>query len=256
MSLLTFGYHTHIAETMPSTQDAARALVEQEGVSATGFAYRTKKQTAGRGRQGKAWYTPPGANLCITFIGPPVAIHELWQVSFVSALAAADTIAVFTPNVPLQLRFPNDVLLNGKKVCGILVETAMGPHLARDMAMPLIGIGINVQGKTDALPPEIAVRATTIEAETGEAVAIDTANIMLAEALTQRWTEWRANDGFTRTLAAWHSYHPAGSWRNFIVDGESVPCRVLSVSQEGNVLFLLPNQQQREMPVAHVLLGA
>ncbi|MBC8135229.1 MAG: biotin--[acetyl-CoA-carboxylase] ligase [Fibrella sp.] len=254
MSTLSFGREIHVSDTLPSTQDAARTLAERDGASAAGASYSTAHQTAGRGRQGRTWYTPPGANLSMTLIGGPVALAELWQVSFVAALAAADTISIAAPGVPVHLRFPNDVLLNGKKGCGILIETATGPGVSPQMAIPLIGIGINVCGRTDALPPEVAVRATTIQAETGGDVLVSYVGDLLTKALTTRWNEWRGENGFATTLAAWHGYHDADARRTFVVDGAPALCRVVAVSPDGTATLELPNQTRHVVSVAQIIL--
>ncbi|MBC8136811.1 MAG: biotin--[acetyl-CoA-carboxylase] ligase [Fibrella sp.] len=255
MSTLRFGRETYNMNTLPSTQDAARSLAEHHGSSVAGAIYSTPHQTAGRGRQGRTWFAPPGANVVMTLIGDSVALAELWQVSFVAALAAADAIVSAAPGVPVHLRFPNDVLLSGKKVCGILVETATGPGVPPGTAMPLIGVGINVRGGTDALPPEVAVRATTIQAETGSEIAVAHVGGLLAEAFTTRWNEWREVDGFSSTLAAWHAYHDTNARRTFVLDGTSVLCRVIGVSPDGDATIELPDRTRRTIPVAHVLFG-
>ncbi|MBC7805427.1 MAG: biotin--[acetyl-CoA-carboxylase] ligase [Akkermansiaceae bacterium] len=255
MSNLYFGREIRGAESMPSTQDAARTLVERDGASAAGVSFMTPHQTAGRGRQGRTWYAPPGANLTETLIGRPVALADVWQVSFVAAVAVADAITAVVPDIAVHLRFPNDVLLHGKKVCGILIETATGPDVPPDTAMPLIGIGVNVRGGTDALPPEVAVRATTIEAEAGDYVAVGVVGAHLSITLTRRWNEWRAGDGFVSTLAAWHGYHDSDARRTFLVDDVPVLCRVVAVSWEGYATLELPDQTRRTVPVAHVLFA-
>lgn len=255
MSTLPFGHKIHHSDSLGSTQDAARTFVERDGVSAAGVVFSTNYQTAGRGRQGKTWYAPPGANIINTFIGNPILQSELWQASFVAAIAAADAIAATASGVPVHLRFPNDILLNSKKVCGILIETATGPDVPLNTAMPLIGIGINVRGGTNALPPEVAVRATTIETETGKEVSIDAVGASLANALTARWNEWRTRDGFATTLAAWHHYHDIDARRTYIIDGAPTLCRVLRVSADGYAILELPDQSQSTVPVAHVLIG-
>lgn len=256
MSAPHFGRVIHELSSTPSTQDEARARVEQDGVSVAGELFTTSHQTAGRGRQGRSWFTPPGANFCGTFIGRPVAVAELWQVAFVAAVAAADAVSAAAPGIETDLRFPNDVLLTGKKVCGVLVETATGPDVKPGSAMPLIGIGINVRGGTETMPPEVAVRATTIEAETGRDASVGLIGGSLITALNTRWNEWRTGGGFATTLKAWHDYHNPDARRTFVIDGASVSCRVLSVSTDGNVRVELPDGVQQMFPVAHILLGA
>jgi BirA family biotin operon repressor/biotin-[acetyl-CoA-carboxylase] ligase len=255
MSAPHFGRVTHALDSTPSTQDEARAHVERHGASVAGELLTASRQTAGRGRQGRAWFTPPGANFCGTFIGLPVPISELWQVAFVAAVAAADAVTAAAPDMPVHLRFPNDVLLSGKKVSGILVETANGPDVPPGAAMPLIGIGINVRGGTEIMPPEVAVRATTLEAETGREISVGLIGGLLITALNTRWSEWRTGDGFATTLKAWQKYHNPDARRAFVIGGVPTSCRVLSVSPDGNVIVELPDASRQIFPVAHILLS-
>ncbi|MBC8143103.1 MAG: biotin--[acetyl-CoA-carboxylase] ligase [Armatimonadetes bacterium] len=255
MEAFRFGEINRACEETTSTQDDARALVERDGASAAGVVCSARYQSAGRGRQGRTWYAPPGANVIHTYIGRPVALAELWQVAFVAAVAVADAVAVFAGDVPVRLRFPNDLLLRGKKVSGVLVETATGADVPGGFAMPLIGIGINVLGAVDALPPEVAVRATTLQAETGTAFSVGIVGGQLAQALTHRWNEWRTGDGIVTTLAAWHGYHDPEARRMFTLPGgETALCRVVSVAPDGMVVIELPDGSRRVIPVAHVLL--
>ena len=111
------------------------------------------RQTAGRGRLGRTWHSAPGLGLWFTVAleGPP-----LDGLSFAAALAVRDAIA---PRAPLKIKWPNDLLCHGKKVCGILVE-----HRAGRTAL---GIGLNVHHRADDFPPELRAKASSLEAELG-----------------------------------------------------------------------------------------
>jgi len=255
MSFVTFGTVLHGLKSTPSTQDDARRIVESEGVSATGTVYLTSDQTAGRGRQGKAWHAPPGANLSQTMIGAPVPLTELWHLSFVAGVAVQDALHEVAPEIAPRLRFPNDVQIGGKKVAGILVEMATGPGVPSGTAMPLIGIGVNVCGPTDALPPEVAVRATTLEAATGRLIHTGIVGGYLNRALSIRWREWRAENGFESIVAAWRERQDTEARRLFILDGESVSCRVLDITVDGLALLELPDSSRRSQPIPQIILG-
>ena len=110
------------------------------------------RQTAGRGRQGHTWFSAPGLGLWFT-----VAFDGLTEgLSFAAVLAVRDAIS---DRVPVQLKWPNDVLCNGKKICGILVE-----HRAGRTAL---GIGINVHHRREDFPPELRNSAGSLESEAG-----------------------------------------------------------------------------------------
>ena len=153
-------------------------------------------QTAGRGRRGRSWETGSG-NLAATYLArtdkPPA---EAAQVSFVAALAVADLAGAFVPPSLISLKWPNDLLVGGRKMAGILVES--GPHAAGGLWLA-VGIGVNL-----ATPPVAADRPATALAEhlrapppkPLEALAI------LAEAF-ERWRELWARMGFGPIAEAW-----------------------------------------------------
>ena len=120
-------------------------------------------QTAGRGRRGRAWVAPPG-NLNATLIFRPGATApEAAKRSFLAANALYQALSIYVPAEKLSLKWPNDVLLSGGKVAGILLETSgQGPYV--DWLS--VGIGVNLrhtpQGVTDA-----AFAPTSVHAETG-----------------------------------------------------------------------------------------
>lgn len=254
MASVLFGRIVHAREETASTQDDARALVEREGTDTCGVLVSASFQTAGRGRQGRTWYAPPGANVIHTYIGSPVPLSKLWQTAFVAAVAVADAASTVAGVVPVHLRFPNDLLANGKKAGGVLIETATGAGVPEGFAVPLIGIGINVLAHTNDLPPEIAVRATTLQAETGVSFSVGSVSAELSHALTVRWNEWRT-EGIAATLAAWHGYHDPNARRTFVLEGgETALCRVVSVSPDGIAMLEQFDGTRHTTPVSHVLL--
>src|SRR4051795_12491243 len=130
-------------ETLGSTNDRARELAE--GGAAHGTLVTAAEQTAGRGRQGRSWVTPPG-----TAIAASVVLREFDDLLPLRAgLAVADL-----AGDSALVKWPNDVLLDGRKVAGILVE-ARAPDWA------VVGIGVNVTG----VPAEVADIATSLERE-------------------------------------------------------------------------------------------
>ena len=160
-----------------------------------------RRQTAARGRRGRAWISPEG-NFAATYVFRPdsgaaqAALH-----SFVAALALADALeALCGPGVTIALKWPNDVLLNGGKVAGILLEsTGQGGHLAHLS----IGFGVNL---ADAPPPDVvepgAVTPVSVLGETGQRIDPDTFLGALASAFARRKAEFDTG-GFSATRAAW-----------------------------------------------------
>jgi BirA family biotin operon repressor/biotin-[acetyl-CoA-carboxylase] ligase len=152
-------------------------------------------QAGGRGRRGQPWSSPPGnlyATLLLTEPSPPAVAPQL---SFVAALAAHDAVAACAPGIApaLTLKWPNDLLLDGRKVAGLLVEAESQPVLA-----VAIGIGINCVSH----PAGTAFPATDLWAN-GATVAVDDLLPALATAMKARLAQWRSGAGFALTRADW-----------------------------------------------------
>jgi BirA family biotin operon repressor/biotin-[acetyl-CoA-carboxylase] ligase len=149
------GFPRIYAPEIPSTNTRALELVAQG--AAPGTIVLTDAQPAGRGRAGRAWVTLPGQQILLSVITYP-AFAPHWLV-LAAACAATDALAaVGVPAERTGIKWPNDILVDGRKVAGILIETttAAPAHLAA-----VIGLGMNVNGSL-APWPAIAERATTL----------------------------------------------------------------------------------------------
>ncbi|HLI65413.1 MAG TPA: biotin--[acetyl-CoA-carboxylase] ligase [Caulobacteraceae bacterium] len=155
------------------------------------------RQSAGRGRRGRAWETGEGTNLAATLmLTTERGAREAAQVSFVAALAACDLVRAYVPGERAKVKWPNDVLVDGKKLVGILVESGAAPSGGLWMA---VGVGVNL-----ARAPVAAERpATSIAAETQRPppeprVALEG----LAAAFADWLAVWEAR-GFSPIAEAW-----------------------------------------------------
>lgn len=147
-----------------STMDDARRMMGRINLP-QGALVLAESQTAGRGRAGRSWVSPPDVNLYLTLLLFPPSEY-LRALAYVTPLATAQAIDAIAKEkgAPLrsEIKWPNDVLLSGKKVAGVLIETE---HLP-DRIIALIGVGINVNLQASA-HPEIADIATSIRDATG-----------------------------------------------------------------------------------------
>lgn len=128
-------------ESLDSTSSEARRRAE---TSAAGPVWIVAlEQTAGYGRRGAAWKQGAGDIAATLLFEPDAGLDRLGQLSFVAALAVADTVKRYAPHAPLALKWPNDVLVDGGKISGILLE------LLKDGERPLIalGVGVNIVSK-------------------------------------------------------------------------------------------------------------
>lgn len=142
-----------------STQDLVRRIVEDRTAAADGALVVADHQTAGRGRLGRRWLAPPGTavTFSLAWMGPGTeARSRLDHLLFATSVAVAEAIeALCGPQRPaVQIRWPNDVLLNGRKAAGILVET-FTPARRPETTAAVIGVGINVSLRKDQIPDEL-----------------------------------------------------------------------------------------------------
>jgi BirA family biotin operon repressor/biotin-[acetyl-CoA-carboxylase] ligase len=202
VTALPSGWRRIAHATLDSTNAALKRLVAAGEDLREGIVVTAETQTAGRGRQGRAWISPPG-NLYASFlIAAPDRPGAAPEIGFVAALAVTDAFAA--PGLRLTCKWPNDVLAHGAKVCGILPEL--------DGAWIVLGIGVNLRPTAAA-----AEYPATSLAERGLAVAPDDALVAIAAALAVRLRQWRS-EGFAAIALAWSAAGP--------VEGESLSVRI------------------------------
>ena len=143
--------------------DVARRMVK-EGIG-EGTIIGAGEQTAGRGRLGRKWLSPRGGSLSLSIIICP-DLEQLPRLNMVASLAVVQSIEKSTGLKPL-IKWPNDVLISGRKVCGILIENIF---VGNQVKAAIVGIGMNI--KFDPLFfPEISTIATSISTESGREIS-------------------------------------------------------------------------------------
>jgi BirA family biotin operon repressor/biotin-[acetyl-CoA-carboxylase] ligase len=180
------GCVVHAFESVTSTQELAAALA-REGAP-TGTAVMARHQTGGRGRRGRSWWDAPGESLLLSvLLRPPGPVAEAPQLSLVAALAVTDALGSAAA-LGARIRWPNDVLVDGLKICGILPEAVSGD--GRSVGHVVLGLGINVN-QTE-FPDPLAARATSIRLLTGRSHELVPLRRMVLEALDRRYGRWLA----------------------------------------------------------------
>ncbi|MCU0682839.1 MAG: biotin--[acetyl-CoA-carboxylase] ligase [Polyangiaceae bacterium] len=146
-----------LVETASTNDDAKRAAAE--GAPA-GACFVADRQHAGRGRQGRRWHAEGGASLLVSIVlRPKLEPLSLPPLALVAGLAVIDAIEAQAPGLDVKLKWPNDVLASGRKLAGVLVEAALANGR---VSWAVVGVGVNV--RRGALPPELASTATSLEA--------------------------------------------------------------------------------------------
>lgn len=192
------GVARHVLDRVDSTNAEAFRLAPHLSGPAWIMA---RRQEAGRGRRGRAWADPPGNFAATLVLRPDGSPADVALLSFVAALALHEAvIRLCGPQVNIALKWPNDVLLNGGKLSGILLESAGSGGRVTALA---IGIGVNLAAAPDATAVEPgAVRPVSLLAETGMKVTPDEFLDALAVAFDQWWRQLPAY-GFAPIRAAW-----------------------------------------------------
>jgi BirA family transcriptional regulator, biotin operon repressor / biotin---[acetyl-CoA-carboxylase] ligase len=167
--------YEHVGST-PSTQLLLAADAPEGALVAA------EEQTEGRGRLGRRWLAPYGTSLlCSLQLRPDVPGEHLPELTGVAAQAVAETVGALAALEP-ELKFPNDVLVGGRKLAGVLAEAREG--------RVVLGIGINVNVEEDALPLEVDTPATSLLVETDR--ELDRAELLveLLVRLERRYDAW------------------------------------------------------------------
>jgi BirA family biotin operon repressor/biotin-[acetyl-CoA-carboxylase] ligase len=181
-----------------STQAIAFTLAGQG--AADGTAVVADYQRLGRGRLGRRWQAEAGESLLVSIIvRSPLPVRMLPQYSFAAALATADAVEHLASVAP-RLKWPNDVLLGGRKVAGVLAESRTGGGSGSEAPVVVVGIGLNL--RQSGFDAAIADTATSVRMETGLERSVDDA---LGPVL-ERFGGWRARlerDGFGALRTRW-----------------------------------------------------
>jgi BirA family transcriptional regulator, biotin operon repressor / biotin---[acetyl-CoA-carboxylase] ligase len=218
-----------------STNDRAReALAEPDG---DGRAVVADLQTAGRGRRGRTWVSPPGVNLAVS-VGLRLQLDAAAAglLGIAAALAVRDACAQEAPGHDLQVKWPNDVVdADGLKLAGLLIETSLE---ADRLAEVVIGAGINVNWSRADMPPEVRERATSLR----ELAGADVDRVSLLATLLDRLDhEVRVLERGESPVARLRD-HSALDGRHVTVDmgAERLDGRVAGTSDGGLLLLDTP----------------
>jgi len=156
-------------------------------------------QNAGRGRRGRDWVSNPGNLYASLLIGFRVSLTTASQLSFVAALAIYDAVAALLPaNSPLEVKWPNDILLADEKLAGILIETI--PNEDKALTLLAIGCGVNLSNA----PAQTAYGATWLNAHTSQRVTPDIFLNSLNKNMKSWLDIWQNGQGFDLIIKAWH----------------------------------------------------
>ncbi|WP_113928630.1 biotin--[acetyl-CoA-carboxylase] ligase [Bacillus sp. P14.5] len=209
-------------ESVPSTQKIAHALA-QEG-SVEGTTVIADEQTEGRGRLLRSWHSPKGTGIWMSIILkpqlPPQRAPQFTLIAAVAVVQAIEEVCGLSP----EIKWPNDILLNGKKVTGILTELQAEADKINSI---IIGIGMNVNQKREDFPEELQAIATSLSLEKEEKISRAKLIQKVLEKL-ELYYDLYMEKGFTPIKLLWESYA--------ISIGRQITARTITGSIKGKAL--------------------
>lgn len=225
----------HYFDTVDSTNLRGKALAVAGACEGTLVV--AEHQSLGRGRRARKWFSPEGDGVYLSVIlRPRIAATEAAGISLVSAVAIADALEGLS-NLPVRIKWPNDILVRRKKICGILTEIATEMDAIDFM---VIGVGINVNTPASRFPEDLRDTASSMLIESGRRysrVAVVQAFLEAFERVYQAFT----SGGLEDILKRWKQLTDViGQQVRVMLVGRDITGRVQDVDRDGTLLVMDP----------------
>lgn len=185
-------------DSIDSTNTEARRLAANGAGEGTVVIAET--QTKGRGRLGRSWASPPRRNLYLSIVlRPPIAVAEAAQLTLVAGVAVAEALREWTPHA--AIKWPNDVVIDGRKLVGILTEMEADDDRVRFV---ILGIGVNLNAAPEDFPEELRDKATALCATVGRPIDRTAFADRLLSRIDERYGLFLTN-GFAALRPLWEA---------------------------------------------------
>jgi len=245
-----FGRRAFFSRKVKSTSDWAKKLAKMGAEEGTVTVAET--QTAGRGRLGREWFSPRGGLWLSIVLRPKRKASEAAKLVFMASLAVAEVLHE-KYGLRTETKWPNDVLVDGKKICGILAE--MNTKGERVKCVTL-GIGVNANFRADAVLPKLAkAQPTSIETELGKKIRLEGLLKALLERLETIYDGY-LEDGFAPLLEKWKRYAEFLGRKVVIMDQEGrLNGLALDVDIDGALILKLEDGTRRRILVGDLVFA-
>ncbi|UFJ42748.1 biotin--[acetyl-CoA-carboxylase] ligase [Brevibacillus humidisoli] len=218
------GQTVYTYDTVVSTQLLAHEAAGQG--AGEGTLVIAEQQTGGKGRLGRPWHSPKHAGIWMSLIvKPDISLPRAPQITLLTAVAMARTIKM-EAGLEADIKWPNDILIHGKKVCGILTELNAESDRINYL---IIGIGVNVNTLVEEYPPELRTIATSLRIEAGRKVRRASLIQTFCTEFEQLYREY-LRLGFEPIRARWEAYS--------VTLGKQLTVRTLNETIEGRAVGL------------------
>ena len=248
LALKRLGGQLHYFPEIDSTNSFARQLADNG--AREGEIVIAETQTHGRGRLGRRWQSPPFTNLYFSVIlRPQLLPANAPQITLMAAVALAETVAALITQ-GVAIKWPNDILVEGKKLAGILTEAACDPERLQYV---LLGIGVNLNYRIDTMPEEIRRRATSLAELTGNMVSREGFFRRLIHALDRCYGELE-EVGFARLAPRWEAHFELrGKQVRVESFDQSITGTALGIDQDGALLIEDPQGARQRVLAGDVI---
>ncbi len=238
----------HLDETGSTNADALDAAIRGE---AGGLWISARHQTSGKGSRGRQWVSQDGNLFASLLLRDVCADRHLPELTFVASLAVRDAVAAFfakaARNADVSLKWPNDILVGGKKTSGILLES----HMAGGSRAVVIGIGVNCVSH----PEEVMHRATDLLAE-GLQVTSQEMLHAIAQTFDDRLIMWNQGLGFDAIRSAWLAEAAGVGERIYVkLPGRELSGTFEDLANDGNLLLALDDGSTVRVSTADIFFS-
>lgn len=230
------GKIVHVFDELDSTQDYVNKLPVKESVNGT--IVIAKRQKMGIGRIGRSWVSPKGGLWMSIIFRPGFSVNNVIFTQFMGAVAVAEAIMDVT-KIRCTLKWPNDVLIDGKKVCGILVDV----NLQGNNKVIVMGIGLNANIEASSVNENLtdnSIRATSLRKEFGNEVDLVRLTKAIVDRLEYYYYELLSTGKTLEILDLWKKNSDTVGKQATVFDGnETVAGQVIDIEQDGSLLMKL-----------------
>jgi len=233
---MALSYQVQHFDTIDSTNK--EVLRQAKNGAQEGLVVVAKQQSAGKGRLGRKWVTVDHALAMSVLVRPDISATDVPKLSLVTAVAVFDALSIFTPNI--GIKWPNDLLIDGKKVCGILTEMQRDSH---GLAV-VLGMGINVE-TPESWDKNMRTLPTSLNQHNQRPISKDDVLQAILESL-DIWYARFIEQGFQPVLQAWEKAHIANQQTVSVHDGNAyIQGTALGLAEDGALRLLVNGAEQR-----------
>jgi BirA family biotin operon repressor/biotin-[acetyl-CoA-carboxylase] ligase len=241
------GREIHLVQEIASTNTLGMEMAGQG--SPEGTVVIAETQTGGKGRRGRKWISPKGNLYLSVILRPDIPMHKAPLITLMGAVAAATTIRKVC-GIPADIKWPNDILIAGRKVSGLLTEMSAEQDRIRHI---VLGIGIDVNMDPDVLPPDVRAHATTLATEAGKKIDRPAFLQQLLRELDHWYQAFLLNE--QDVLCEWKALNATiGNLVTVSGAGETLEGLAQGIDEDGRLIVMLGDGTQRTVAAGDVTI--